>query len=115
VSAFGIREEKGGDREAVTALIASAFHGRPYASGTEARIHAALHEAGAATLALVAEEEGCIVGQVVFSPLTLDGDAWDWHGLGPVGVAPDRQGQGIGGGSSVRALRSCGGSGREGA
>ncbi|TNC50211.1 N-acetyltransferase [Rubellimicrobium rubrum] len=99
-----IRDEEGGDREAVAALVVSAFAGRPYASGTEARIHAALHDAGAATVALVAEDTGRVVGQVIVSPVTLDGGPSGWHGLGPVAVLPERQGQGIGSGLIVEAL-----------
>jgi putative acetyltransferase len=81
----------------VAALVASAFRDRPYASGWEYRIPAALHEAGVATAALVAELEGRIVGQAVFSPVTLDGAASNWHALGPVAVTPERQREGIGG------------------
>jgi putative acetyltransferase len=91
-----LREEAEGDRAAVVALIDDAFAGRPYASGTEALLPAALHEAGAATVALVAEDEGRILGQALFSPVTIDGRPSSWHGLGPVAVAPHRQRQGIG-------------------
>ena len=96
MSAPVLRDEQAADRPDVAALIDGAFAGRPYASGTEARIHAALHEASAATLALVAEEDGRIVGQALFSLVTIDSRASAWHGLGPVAVAPDRQRQGIG-------------------
>ena len=94
MSSVRVRDEQGADRPAVALLIASAFAGRSYASGTEDLIHAALHDAG--SVSLVAEERGRIVGQAIFSPVTIDGHASDWHGLGPVAVAPDRQGHGIG-------------------
>ncbi|WP_442504009.1 GNAT family N-acetyltransferase [Marinivivus vitaminiproducens] len=82
---------------AVEGLIREAFAGKPYSGGNEADIMAGLRRAGAATVALVAEDgEGALVGQIVFSPVTIEGRPSDWHALGPVAVKPERQGQGIG-------------------
>jgi putative acetyltransferase len=92
-----IRPERPADRDAIAALIEAAFAGAPHSSGTEARIVAALRDAGALTLSLVAEDAGAVIGQVAFSPVTIDGADMGWFGLGPVAVTPDRQGQGIGG------------------
>src|SRR3546814_19428863 len=55
-----------------------------------------LRAAGAATVALVAEQAGEVVGQVAFSPVTVDGRQSVWHCLGPVAVRPDLQGSRIG-------------------
>jgi len=46
-------------------------------------------------LSLVAEHEGEVVGHVVCTRGSLD--CWDALGLGPIGVLPDRQGDGFGG------------------
>lgn len=91
-----IRDQRPGDNAAVRQMVEDAFRGRPYSDGREPRIVEALRAAGALTVALVAEEDGEIVGQVAFSPVAIDGAARDWYGLGPVAVRPDRQGQGIG-------------------
>ncbi|MBW8728590.1 MAG: N-acetyltransferase [Inquilinus limosus] len=91
-----IRNQQPGDDAVVRQLVGDAFRGRPYSDGREPAILDALRAAGALTVALVAEENGRILGQVAFSPVAIDGTARDWHGLGPVAVRPDRQGQGIG-------------------
>ncbi|WP_342238947.1 GNAT family N-acetyltransferase [Inquilinus sp. OTU3971] len=91
-----IRDQQPEDDAAVRQLVEDAFRGRPYSDGTEAPIVEALRAAGALTVALVAEEDGEILGQVAFSPVAINGTARDWYGLGPVAVRPDRQGQGIG-------------------
>lgn len=66
----------------------------------------ALREAGAVICSLVAEDEGRVVGHVLYSPATLvdEGDPPSVAGdgatavaaLGPVAVTPDHQRQGIG-------------------
>jgi len=43
-----------------------------------------------------AAEDGAIVGAIIFSRLSYEGDGRDVFVLGPVAVATDRQGQGIG-------------------
>jgi len=91
-----IRNEHPTDAAAVRALVTTAFAGAPHSSGTEAAIVDALRLAGALTLSLVAEERNGIVGHVAFSPVTIDGGAGAWFGLGPVAVMPEAQGRGIG-------------------
>lgn len=91
-----IRDQQPEDDATVRQLVEDAFRGRPYSDGNEAPIVEALRTAGALTVALVAEKDGEILGQVAFSPVAIDGTARDWYGLGPVAVRPDRQGQGIG-------------------
>lgn len=91
-----IRAEADGDADAIGALVATAFAVAPHASGTEAAIVTALREAGALELSLVALRAGRIVGHVAFSPVRIGGAPGGWRGLGPVAVAPDCQGQGIG-------------------
>jgi len=91
-----IRDQLPEDDAVVRRLVEDAFRGRPYADGSEPAIIEALRAAGALTVALVAEEGDLILGQVAFSPVTIDGRARDWYALGPVAVRPDRQGRGIG-------------------
>ena len=90
-----IRPETPADAPAIAALTTAAFAAAPHASGREAAIVDALRAAGALALSLVADDGG-VVGHVAFSPVTIDGREAGWFGLGPVAVAPDRQGQGIG-------------------
>lgn len=91
-----IRPETAEDAAAIRALTAAAFKGLPHSSGTEAAIVDALRDAGALTLSLVAEEQGRIIGHVAFSPVTINGEAGRWFGLGPVSVEPAMQRRGIG-------------------
>ena len=50
------------------------------------------------TLSLVAEDQGNIVGHILFTPVTVDRDGHQVTGMGlaPMAVAPNRQRQGIG-------------------
>jgi putative acetyltransferase len=93
-----IRDERDEDAAAISRVTAAAFANAPHSSGTEARIVAALRQAGALTISLAAvSDDGRIVGHVAFSPVQIDGAAGRWYGLGPVSVTPDLQRQGIGG------------------
>ncbi|GAA0620767.1 N-acetyltransferase [Brevundimonas kwangchunensis] len=91
-----IRPQTPADAAAIRAVTEAAFASAEHASGTEGAIVDALREAGALTLSLVAEQDGAIVGHAAFSPVRIDGEDCCWFGLGPVSVAPDRQGKGIG-------------------
>jgi putative acetyltransferase len=91
-----IRDEQPGDVPAIRDVIAAAFKPVPYSRQTEVAIYDALRAAGAMTVALVAEEEGAVVGHIVLSRVTIGAESGDWLGAGPVAVRPDRQGRGIG-------------------
>jgi putative acetyltransferase len=91
-----IRAERAGDEPAISRLVTAAFAVAEHSDGTEASIVDRLRKAGALTKSLVAEEDGCIVGHIAFSPVTIDGRVVGWFGLGPVAVQPQRQGDGIG-------------------
>jgi len=99
-----IRDEKPGDGAAIREVIAAAFKPVPYSRQTEVAIYDALRAAGAMTVALVAEEDGAVVGHIVLSRVTIGGTAGDWLGAGPVAVRPDRQRRGIGGALVEAAL-----------
>lgn len=93
---MAIRPEHATDIPAIRALITAAFADAPHNSGTEAAIVDALRDAGALTLSLVFTQGDAIIGHAAFSPVTIDGQAGGWLGLGPVAVRPDRQRGGIG-------------------
>ena len=91
-----IRDQCEADFPAVHELVIAAFKTLPIACGREQFVMDALWTSGAATVALVAEDGGEIVGQAAFSKATVGGQDVGWHGCGPVSVLPKRHKQGIG-------------------
>lgn len=91
-----IRHEQEGEASAIGAVIESAFAGKSYSQQTEHRIVESLRSSGALSLSLVALHRGGIVGQIAFSPLTINGKISTWLGLGPVAVMPKFQFQSVG-------------------
>jgi putative acetyltransferase len=91
-----IRNETDADVEAIHDVTVAAFKDVPVSGQTEQHIIAALREAGALAVSLVAEIDGRVVGHIAFSPVTLSDGSPEWYGLGPVSVLPGYQGQGIG-------------------
>ena len=91
-----IRNERPSDVETIHSMTVFAFQTVPYGDGSEGRVIDALRDADALTLSLVAEEDGHIIGQITVSPVTIDGRAGPWFGLGPVAVLPARKYQGTG-------------------
>ncbi|MGL4289713.1 MAG: GNAT family N-acetyltransferase [Phreatobacter sp.] len=83
-----IRSERPADAVAIRRILEAAFPGP-----AEAGLVEELRADGDAALALVAEDGADIVGHVMSSPMAAPFRAL---GLGPVGVAPARQGAGIG-------------------
>jgi len=87
-----IRGERREDFEGVRRVNEAAF-GQP----VEADVVDALRANGAATVSLVAEVKGQIVGHLLFSPVAVQGAAdLKAVGLGPTAVAPEHQRRGIG-------------------
>src|SRR4029450_11709464 len=87
-----IRAERDNDRAAVYAVNASAFD-----TPLEANLVDALREQAAPVVSLVAEDNGAIVGHIMFSPVSLSGHpALKIMGLAPMAVAPGHQRKGIG-------------------
>jgi putative acetyltransferase len=83
-----IRESTLSDTAAICAMVERAFGG-----AAEAELVAALLDDSVATLSLVAEENGVIVGHVLLSGLEGSGSAM---ALAPLAVEPGRQKKGIG-------------------
>jgi len=91
-----IRPESEPDHAAIWNLTKSAFKGKPYAGGDEQDLIDSLRACGALSVSLVALEDTEIVGQITFSPASISSGQGEWYALGPVSVAPERQGEGIG-------------------
>ena len=112
--AVTIRAEAKSDRRSIWALTKDAFAGKPYADGDEQDLIDALRGAGVLSVSLVAVEGGKLIGQITFSPATISSGVGSWYALGPVSVAPGRQGEGVGGQlieagiSEIRALGAWG-------
>lgn len=103
-----------GDEAAIHRVTERAFIDHPHSEGTEPAIVDALRAYGDLTLSLVAEADGEIVGHVAFSPAELSNGDGGWLALGPISVAPERQGRGVGRAlveAGTAALRDAGASG----
>ena len=89
-----IRHETASDREAVFRVESAAF-----GEEVEARLVDQLRDSGHSILSLVAEEEGEVVGHLMFSPMTIEGPngRWDAVCLAPLAVMPSHQRKGVGG------------------
>jgi putative acetyltransferase len=90
-----IREERPEDAEAIGRVNNGAF-GQP----AEAEIVDKLREVCENLLSLVAVQEEEVVGHILFSPATIEGEGTAFEvlgmGLAPMAVLPKCQGQGIG-------------------
>jgi putative acetyltransferase len=91
-----VRFESTQDHEAIRQIHIAAFANHPYSHQTDHLIVDALRAAGALTASMVAEVAGEVVGHIAYSPVVIGGRHGSWFVLGPVGVLPARQRQGIG-------------------
>ena len=91
-----IRSETPDDVCAITEVTIAAFKTLEISNHTEQFIIEALRAAKALTVSLVAEEDGCVIGHIAFSPVTISDGTQNWYGLGPVSVLPEYQRRGIG-------------------
>jgi len=98
-----VRPELAADTDSVRAVNELAFP-----SDAEARLVVRLRRDARPVVSLVAEEDGEIVGHILFSPVTLAG-AEDLRlmGLAPMAVRPDRQHRGIGTALVEAGLAAC--------
>lgn len=101
---LGIRAEQPRDRGAVFEI-----HARAFPQLGEAKLVDALRAAGAATISLVAERGGRVVGHILFSPVRVDGEGGSFvaQGLAPLAVDPSCQREGIGSALVRAGLDAC--------
>lgn len=99
-----IRPEQAEDVAAVRQVVAAAF-----GQVAEADLVDKLRARGKSVLSLVAEEDGQIVGHILFSEVTLATNprAVKVIGLAPLAVAPGRQRSGIGSMLTRAGLDKC--------
>lgn len=109
-----IRQEGPSDAAAIEVVTVAAFQNAAHTSHTEQFIVRALRDSGQLAVSLVADDEGSVIGHVAVSPVSISGDAEGWYGLGPISVAPERQGRGVGSelmGHALTELRRRGAAG----
>lgn len=98
-----IRPEVERDRAAVHALNVSAFDGP-----AEAALVDLLRDRAQPLISLIADEDGAVVGHIMFSPVALSGHpALGIMGLAPMAVAPAHQRRGIGSALVRAGLDEC--------
>jgi putative acetyltransferase len=106
-----VRSERAGDEEGIRSI-----HRRAFETGAEANLVDSLRECGEQLISLVAEEDGELVGHILFSPISIEGTEREvpmagpasMVGLAPVAVLPGWQGRGIGARLVEEGLRACG-------
>lgn len=102
-----IRAENSGDGPAIHELHMAAFP-----TDAEARLVDALRVNGKASVSLVAESEGRIVGHVLFSPVSIEsaGGLVGGAGLAPIAVLLSHQRKGVGSDLIASGIEACRGS-----
>ncbi len=96
--ALSIRAATAADADAIDGIIRAAFVGTSFGYQGEAELVRMIEADGDALASLVAEQDGAVVGHVLFSRMTVEADGAPLAaaGLAPVSVVPACQGQGIG-------------------
>lgn len=99
-----IRPEQPEDVPVVHQIVHQAF-GQP----AEANLVDALRRNGKAKISLVAEDNGRVIGHILFSPVTIEtaNGLIEGVGLAPLSVSPERQNEGIGSRLSEEGLNRC--------
>ena len=98
-----LRPEEPKDHSAVHAVNQSAFE-----TSAEANLVDVLRREAHPIISLVAEQNGAIIGHIMFSPVSLTGHTdLKIMGLGPVAVAPEHQRMGIGTALLKTGLEKC--------
>jgi len=87
---IAIRSETKADIGAIHEVTIAAFKTLEISNHTEQFIIAALREANALSVSLVAEVDGRVVGHIAFSPVTTSDGTPNWYRLGPVSVSPGK-------------------------
>ncbi len=98
-----VRTEEDNDRDAVYAVNADAFK-----TSAEADLVDALRAQAQPIVSLVAEENGAVVGHIMFSPVSLSGHPHlKVMGLAPMAVTRERQRKGVGSALVRAGLAQC--------
>jgi putative acetyltransferase len=107
-----VRPEKPEDKEGIRKINSAAFE-----TNAEANLVDALRESGVPLTSLVAEEEGELIGHILFSPvsISLKGNLLPplpptsppIAGLAPMAVLPELQNKGVGSRMVEEGLRHC--------
>lgn len=98
-----IRRERGADAAAIRRVHEAAFD-----THLEANLVDRLRTDASPLISLVADDDGLIVGHILFSPVTLStDDSVLLLGLAPMAVLPDRQRKGIGSSLVHAGLDEC--------
>jgi putative acetyltransferase len=98
-----IRPEREQDTTAVRRVLEAAFP-----TAAEADLVERLRRGSKSVIALAAEDEGEVVGHIVFSPLVLEPLAGAIGlGLGPIAVLPDHEKHGVGRRLVQNGLAAC--------
>ena len=99
-----IRHEQPEDIAVIHQINEQAF-GQP----AEANLVDALRRNGNAILSLVADDNGRVIGHILFSPVVIDTgeNLFSGIGLAPLAVSPERQNEGIGSLLVEQGLREC--------
>ncbi|MGA1790191.1 MAG: GNAT family N-acetyltransferase [bacterium] len=98
---MNIRFEQHGDMEKIRNVHLQAFE-----TETEANLVDSLRNTGIELISLVAEENGEVIGHILFSPVTIDGDI-KITGLAPMAVLPGWQRKGVGARLIDEGLKAC--------
>jgi putative acetyltransferase len=98
-----VRPEQEKDRLGVHAINVAAF-----GTSSEANLVDALREQAEPVVSLVAEDNGALVGHIMFSPVSLAGHpGLKVMGLAPMAVVPEHQRKGIGSALVRKGLEQC--------
>ncbi len=104
-----VRPAKADDHAAIRAVTRAAFD---KSTGDEAGIIEGVRAEGRVLVELVAEIDGEVVGHILFSRMRCD-PARAVAGLGPLGVAPAKQGTGVGSALARAGIEACRAAGME--
>ncbi len=101
---FQVRPENPDDIQPIRQVLEMAFE-RP----EEADLVEALRRRGMVTLSLVALQEGRVIGNIIFSPVSIESPAGKFPalGLGPLAVIPSCQKRGVGGALIQAGVETC--------
>lgn len=97
-----VREEQPADVSGIHDVQAAAF-----GAADEARLVDRLRGVVRPFLSWVAEEDGVVIGHIVFTPVAIEGRSGLLLALGPLAVRPDRQRLGVGSRLTRVGLDAC--------